>query len=133
MNSFYSSNHIMKLRKLFSKSPRYLLRCIVTVMLLGGFFIPGLAQNVKLTGTVRGADDNAPLIGASVKSSSGVIAVTDADGAFSINVEKVRRSLSPISATCPRVSKSETRQKSTSTSKKMSKPWRSWLWSATEL
>lgn len=88
MNSFYSSNHIMKLLRLFSKSPRYLLRCIVTVMLLGGFFIPGLAQNVKLTGTVRSADDNAPLIGATVKSSSGVGVITDADGAFSINVNK---------------------------------------------
>ena len=73
----------MKLRRLFSKSPRYLLRCIVTVMLLGGFFIPGLAQNVKLTGTVRSADDNAPLIGATVKSSSGVGVITDADGAES--------------------------------------------------
>ena len=91
----------MKLRRLFSKSPRYLLRCIVTVVLLGGFFIPGLAQNVKLTGIVRGADDNAPLIGASVKSSSGGVVVTDADGAFSLNVKKVRQSLSPISATCP--------------------------------
>ena len=78
----------MKILRLFSKSPRYLLRCIVTVMLLGGFFIPGLAQNVKLTGTVRGADDNAPLIGASVKSSSGAGVITDADGAFSINVNK---------------------------------------------
>ncbi|WP_290171570.1 TonB-dependent receptor plug domain-containing protein, partial [Duncaniella muris] len=37
---------------------------------------------------VRGADDNMPLIGATVRVQSGAVTVTDADGAFSVNVRK---------------------------------------------
>ena len=69
------------------KKQRHLLRLIVAV-LLGCVVFPSFAQDFKLTGVVRGADDNMPLIGATVRVQSGAVTVTDADGAFSVNVRK---------------------------------------------
>ena len=69
------------------KKQRHLLRLIVA-MLLGCVVFPSFAQDFKLTGVVRGADDNMPLIGATVRVQSGAVTVTDADGAFSVNVRK---------------------------------------------
>lgn len=65
-----------------------MLKSTFAILMLGTVCIPGFAQEVKFSGVVRGADDDSPLIGATVKASSGAVVVTDADGAFSINVKK---------------------------------------------
>ena len=54
------------------KKQRHLLRLIVAV-LLGCVVFPSFAQDFKLTGVVRGADDNMPLIGATVRDRKSVV------------------------------------------------------------
>ncbi|MDE6327763.1 MAG: carboxypeptidase-like regulatory domain-containing protein, partial [Duncaniella sp.] len=78
----------MKLCKFKCKSMRNLVKSLFTILMLGTLSTPGFAQGVKFSGVVRGAEDDSPLIGATVKASSGTVVVTDADGAFTINVKK---------------------------------------------
>ncbi|MDE6270591.1 MAG: carboxypeptidase-like regulatory domain-containing protein, partial [Muribaculaceae bacterium] len=77
----------MKLSHAQCKNRLPLLRVALAV-LMGCFVLPALAQTVKVTGTVLSAEDHEPLIGASIRAQSGATAVTDADGAFTINAKK---------------------------------------------
>lgn len=66
-----------------------IMRCLVALLLFGCGVITGMAQEVKLTGSVIGANDGAPLIGATVKvAETGAAAITDADGAFTLDVKQ---------------------------------------------
>lgn len=78
----------MKIRKFKCKSMRNLIYSLLSILTLGILSIPSYAQGATFSGVVRGANDDSPLIGATVKASSGAVAVTDIEGAFSINVEK---------------------------------------------
>lgn len=64
-------------------------RLIQSFLLLMVFALSGYAQSVTVTGTVTGADDGEPLIGASVKVKGKAIgAATDLDGRYIITVDK---------------------------------------------
>ena len=78
----------MKIRNFKCKSMRNLIYSLLSILTLGILSIPSYAQGATFSGVVRGANDDSPLIGATVKASSGAVAVTDLEGAFSINVEK---------------------------------------------